>query len=192
MGEVQWGSTRGRGPFEVFDELHKTPLCPQKRKQGHVVEVRDGGLLGFVAFKDLQVSLEEDAGRSSFEDLWVVPKRATRDADINGVGLEDEEEDTTNEDLDQPGEVANSSSRDLHNPPAVPSTSSNPASQLVFVDVVDEAVLQAMERGKMHEWTNVEFNAICWNQGLSVRGAKGELMERVKVHFQRLYRLYQL
>ena len=44
----------------------------------------------------------------------------------------------------------------------------------------------------MHEWTNVEFKAICRKQSLSVRGAKGELMERVKVHFQQLYRLYRV
>ena len=44
----------------------------------------------------------------------------------------------------------------------------------------------------MHEWTNVEFKAICRKHGLSVRGAKGELMERVKVHFQRLYQLWRV
>ena len=82
------------GTFEVFDELRRTPFRPRKRKQGHVVEVEDGGLLGFAAFKHLQVSLEEDAkseGALDIQDLWVVPKRATRDADIGavyGVGLE--------------------------------------------------------------------------------------------------------
>ena len=59
--------------------------------------------------------------------------------------------------------------------------------QLVFAYDVEEAVLQAMERGKMHVWTNVETKAICMKHGLGVRGAKAELMERVKVHFQRLY-----
>ena len=39
----------------------------------------------------------------------------------------------------------------------------------------------AMERGKMHEWMNVEFKAVCRKHGLSVRGAKGELREHVKV-----------
>ena len=46
-----------------------------------------------------------------------------------------------------------------------------------------------MERGRMHEWTHIEFKAICRKHGLSVRGAKGVLMERFKVHFQRLYQL---
>ena len=86
--------------------------------------------------------------------------------------------------MDQPGEVATSSSSDLPNPPTVLSMSSNPALQLVFIYDVDEAVLQAMERGRMHEWTHIEFKAICRRQGLSVRGAKGELMERVRAHFQ--------
>ena len=94
------------GPFEVFDELRKTPFRPQKRKQGHVVEVEDGGLLGFAAFKDLQVSLEEDAKAEvvfSTQDLWVVPKTATCDNDIGyvyGVGLEDEDEDADDENVD--------------------------------------------------------------------------------------------
>ena len=46
-----------------------------------------------------------------------------------------------------------------------------------------------MDRGKLHQWTKVEFKAISRKQGLSVGGGKGELMERVKVHFQRLYQL---
>ena len=99
------------------------------------------------------------------------------------VGLGGEDEDS-NEDLDQPGEVASSSSFDLHNPLAVPSTSSNPTSQLVFACDVNEVVLQAMERGNMHKWTKVEFKAICRKHGLSVNGAKGELRERVTVHFR--------
>ena len=73
----------------------------------------------------------------NIQDLW-----ATRDPDIGdvyGVGLEDEDEYTDNENLDPPGEVTSSSSYDLHNPLAI--TSSNPASQLVFVYDVDEAVL---------------------------------------------------
>ena len=53
----------------------------------------------------------------------------------------------------------------------------------------DEAVLKAMERGKLHEWTKVEFKAVCRKHGLSVNGGKGELMERVRVHLQRLYQL---
>ena len=106
---------------------------------------------------------------------------------VYGVGLEDEDEDTDNEDLNQPGEVASSSSSHLRNPRAV--SSSDLVSQLVFVYDVDEAVLQAMERGRMHGWTRIEFKAICRKHGLSVRGVKGELLERVGVHFQRLYQL---
>ena len=36
------------GPFEVLDELCKAPFHPRKRKQGHEVEVEDGGLLGLL------------------------------------------------------------------------------------------------------------------------------------------------
>ena len=57
------------------------------------------------------------------------------------VGLEDEDEDSDNEDWDQLAEVASSSSSHFHNPPADPSTSSNPTSHLVFAYDVDEAVL---------------------------------------------------
>ena len=46
-----------------------------------------------------------------------------------------------------------------------------------------------MERGRLHEWNKVEFKAISRKHGLSVSGGKGELMERVRVHFQRLYQL---
>ena len=200
MCETLWVRCNGEapedwGPFEVFDDLRKTPFRPRKRKQGHAVEVEDGGLLGFAAFKDLPISLEEDGQAEvqlDIQDLWVVPKRATRHADIGnvyGVGLGGEDEDSEDEDLEQPGEVASSSSSDLRNPSAVPSTSSNPAAQLVFAYDVDEAVLKAMERGKLHEWTKVEFKAISRKHGLSVSGGKGELMERVRVHFQRLYQL---
>ena len=151
--------------------------------------VEDGGLLGFAAFKDLQVSLEEDVEGEvplDIQDLWVVPKRATRDADIGdvyGVGLQDEDEDTDEEDSEQPGEVASSSSSDLPNHRAVVSTSCDPALHLVFIYDVDEAVVKAMERGSMHEWTHIEFKAICKRHGLSVKGAKGELMRRVESHF---------
>ena len=100
--------------------------------------MEDGGLLGFAAFKDLASSLEEDGQAEvqlDIQDSWVVPKRATRDADIGdvyGVGLEGEDEDSEDEDLEQAGAVASSSSSDLRKPSAVPSTSSNPAAQLVF------------------------------------------------------------
>ena len=157
--------------------------------------MEDGGLLGFAAFKDLPISLEEDCEAEvqlDIQDVWVVPKRATRHADIGdvyGVGLEDEHDNKEDEDLEQPGEVASRSSSNLRNPLAVSSTSSSPAAQLVFVYDVDEAVLKAMERGQLHEWTKVEFKAISRKHGLSVSGGKGELMERVRVHFQRLYQL---
>ena len=88
-----------------------------------------------------------------------------------------------------PQSDGSSSSSDLRNPPAVPSTSSNPAAQFMFMYDVDEALLKAMERGKLHDWTKVEFKAICRKHGLSVNGGKGELMGRVRVHFQRLYQL---
>ena len=112
-----------------------------------------------------------------------------RVGDVYGVGLEGEDQDSEDEDLEQARAVANSSSSDLLNPSAVPSTSSNPVAQLVFGYDVDEAVLKAMERGRLHEWTKVEFKAISRKHGLSVSGGKGELMERVTVHFQRLYQL---
>ena len=91
-----------------------------------------------------------------------------------------EDKDSDDEDLEQPGEVASSSSSELRNPAAIPSTSSNRAAQLVFAHDVDEAVLKAMERGELHDWTKVEFKAICRKHGLSVNGGKGELMERVR------------
>ena len=66
MCEMLWVRCNGEapedwGPFEVFHELRKTPFGLRKRKQGRAVEVEDGGLLGFAAFKDLQVSFKEDA-----------------------------------------------------------------------------------------------------------------------------------
>ena len=106
-----------------------------------------------------------------------------------GVGWQGEDEDSEDEDLEQPCEVASSSSSDLRNHSADPSTSSNPAVQLVFAYDVDEVVLKAMERGKLHEWSNVEFMAISRKHGLSVGGGKGELMQGVRVHFRRLYQL---
>ena len=118
----------------------------------------------------------------NIQDSWVVPKRATCHADIGdayGVGLEGEDEDSDDEDLEQASEVASSSSFDLRNPPTVPSTSSNPAAQLVFTYDVDEAVLKAMERGEWHDWTKVEFKAISRKHGLSVNRGKGELIRGV-------------
>ena len=117
MCETLWVRCNGEapedwGPFEVFNELRKTPFRPRKRKEGNVVEVEDGTLLGFAAFKNLQVSAEEGAKAEvplEVSDLWVVPTRATGDADIGdvyGVALEDEDEATDEEDLDRAGEVA--------------------------------------------------------------------------------------
>ena len=106
---------------------------------------------------------------------------------VYGVGLEDEDEDTDIEDSDQQAEVAGSSSSHLPNPPAVVSTTSNPASQFVFMYDVDEAVVKAMQRGSMHEWTHIEFEAICRRHDLSVKRTKGELMQRVESHFQQVY-----
>ena len=129
MGKHQ----RTRGSFEVFDELRKTPFRPRKTKERHVVEVEDGTLLGFAAFKDTQVSVEQGAKAEvvlGVSDLWVVPKRASGDADIGdvyGVALQDEDEATDEEDLDREGEVASSSSSDLPNLPALSSTSSTSA-----------------------------------------------------------------
>ena len=123
--------------------------------------------LGVLEFKDLQASFEEDAETEApleIQDLRVVPKRATRGADIGdwyGVGLQDEGEDIDDEALDHPSECANSSSSNLSNPPMVLSVSSNRASQLVFMYGVGEVVLQAMKRGRMHECGHSEFKAIC-------------------------------
>ena len=122
----------------------------------------------------MQVSLEEGVEAEvtlDIQHLWVVPKRATRDAnigDVYGIGLRDEDEDTDDEGLDRPAEVASSSSSDLPSPPAIVSMSSNRASQLMFMYEVDEAVVKAMDRGSMHEWTRIEFKAICRRHGLSV------------------------
>ena len=161
----------------MFDELQKTPFRPRLKM-----------VVAWVCYVQGLASFFGRGCRG--RDLWVVPKRATRDADIGdvyGVSLEDEDEDTDDEDLEHHGEVASSSSSDLHNPPAV--TSSNPTLQLAFLYDVGEAVSRAMKRGRMHEWTHIEFQAIGTKHGLSSRGAKGESMERVRVHFQRLYRL---
>ena len=136
------------------------------------------------------VSLEGAEAEVPLEvsDLWVVPIRATGDGDVGdvyGVASEDEDEATSEEDLDRAGEVASSSTFDTPNLIALPSTSAPsgiPPSQVVFKYDVDEAVLLwAMERGKLHERTNVEFHAICMKHGLSVRGAKGDL---IMAHFQ--------
>ena len=63
------------------------------------------------------------------------------------------------------------------------STSSNPAWQLVFMYDMDEVLVKAMKRGGMHEWTHIELKAFCRRHGLSVKGAKAELMWRVEPHF---------
>ena len=100
--------------------------------------MEDGTFLGFAAFKDLQVSVEEGAEAEvplEVSDLWVVPKRATSDADIGDVyvvALEDEDEATDEEDLDREGEVASSSSSDLPNLPALFSSSAPSATHSWF------------------------------------------------------------
>ena len=116
MCEMLWVRCNGEAPEDWGPyELCKTPFRPRKRKQGHVVEVEDGGLLGFAAFKDLQVSLEENVEAEvplDIQDLWAVPKRATRDADIGdvyGVGLQDRE----HEDLVLPPHVFGGGIRSL-------------------------------------------------------------------------------
>ena len=70
MCETLWVRCNGEapedwGPFEVFDDLRKTPFRPRKRKQGHAVEVEDGGLLRFAAFKDLPFFGRGWSGRGS-------------------------------------------------------------------------------------------------------------------------------
>ena len=108
MSKTLWVRCNGEapedwGPFEVLDELPKTSFRQRKRKERHVVEVEDGALLGFAAFKDLQVSLEEGVEAEvplEILDMWVVPKRATGDAhigDVYGVALEVEDEATAEE-----------------------------------------------------------------------------------------------
>ena len=107
------------------------------------------------------------------------------------VHIPDEDEATDEEYLDRVGEVASSFSCDLLNRRALSCTSApsaNPAVQLVFKYDVDEAVLRA-ERGRLHEWTNVEFPAICKKHGLSVRRAKGGVMGRVTAHDQQVYKV---
>ena len=92
MCETLWVTCNGEapkdwGPFEVFNDLGRTAFRPRKRKQGHAVEVEDCGLLGFAAFKDLAVCLEEDGQAEvhlDIQHLWVVPTRVTRHADIEG------------------------------------------------------------------------------------------------------------
>ena len=46
--------------------------------------------------------------------------------------------------------------------------------------------------GRMHECSYVEFRSICRKYRLSVKGARGDLIERVRVQFQRVYQLYKL
>ena len=58
--------------------------------------------------------------------------------------------------------------------------------------VCDQAVLRAMKMSMLHEWTNVEFHTICKKHGLNVRGAKGDLMGRVAMHFQQVWHVQGL
>ena len=136
------------------------------------------------------LSLEEGAEAEvalDIQDLWVVPKRATRDTDIEdvyGVDLEDEDENSEDEDLDWAGEGAGSSSSYLrtHMAPSPPVTQAESSNSSRYD--VDEAVLRTMKRGSLHEWTVVEFRAICRNHDLYVRGGKSELMEPSRFTFK--------
>ena len=92
-------------------------------------------MLGFVAFKDLQVPSDEGADARvplNVQDLWVVLKKADRNAgmeDVCGVGLDDEDEDGEDEDLDRLGATARSSSSNLltHPDPIPPPTQAQPS-----------------------------------------------------------------
>ena len=134
-------------------------------KKRNVVEVEDGTLLRFAAFKDLQVSVEEDAKAEvplEVLDLWVVPKRATGDAnigDVYGVALEDEDEASDEEDSDRVGEVASSSSSNLPNVPTLSSTSANPSAQLVFKYDVDLGVQSYLGNGNLLTSPKCRFGA---------------------------------
>ena len=43
----------------------------------------------------------------------------------------------------------------------------------------------------MQDCSYIEFRSICRKHGLSAKGAQGDLIERVRVHFQRTYQLYE-
>ena len=157
-------------------------------------------MVGFVAFKDLQVSVEGGTGAKFLLEIslvYLVSKRATGDADLGdvyGVALEDEDKATNEEDLDRAGEAAsiNSSSSYLPNSLAVSSTSTpsaNHAAQLVFKYDANEAVLRATEKGRFHEWTSIEFRAICKKHCLCVTRANCDLMGPVAAHFQQVYQV---
>ena len=64
------------------------------------------------------------------------------------------------------------------------STSSSLASQLVFMHDVDEVVVRAIERGSVHGWSHILFKAICKRYGLSVKGARGELVRCVESPYE--------
>ena len=83
----------------------------------------------------------------------------------SGVGQnkKDEDEVSSDEDLYVIADVI-SSSCDLMTQPnsqAASSTSCRLVSQSVFKYDVDEAMLRAVESGRLHEWTVVEVKAIC-------------------------------
>ena len=160
----------------MFDELYKTPFRPRKQKQGHEVEVEDCGLLRFAAFEDLPVSFQEGEEEQVFlldiQDLCVVPKRETRDSnieDVHDVGMEDEVERSEDEDLDLASEGASSSSSDLrtHMAPPTPvtaakSSNSNACAQrLVFRYDADEAVFHTRDKQQNdgmlspHPWSRI-------------------------------------
>ena len=82
MCETLWVRCNGyvledRCLFEAFEELHDTPFCLRKCKQGAEVELEDGGLLGFVTCKGLKIPMDEGAKAKvplSVQDLWVVSR----------------------------------------------------------------------------------------------------------------------
>ena len=43
--------------------------------------------------------------------------------------------------------------------------------------------MRAMESATLHEWTVIEFKAICRKHNPPVRGKKGDLFQCVKAHF---------
>ena len=143
--------------FNAFEEQCKTFFHPWKYKQGPEVELEGGGLPGFATFKDLKIPMDEGAEAKvplSVQDAWLIPRWAdcsTYIADVYGVGMEDEDEVSSGEDLDVAPDVS-SSPFDLvtdPNPQAASSTSSKLMSQLVLQYDVNEAVLRAMESGRL-------------------------------------------
>ena len=51
---------------------------------------------------------------------------------------------------------------------------------------IDAAILKALQRNTLHEWTVREFKAICGKDELLEHGNKAELFNRVKTHVHQL------